>query len=254
MIVDQVIYGSANRARMKGYQLLGQSGGIDSDLAKEFCRWAPSHGSLGNSAEAWGLSSFPLGERHFAIARTIHGAPEYSGRGGLAVVTRAIIFTKNQLAQFEYDAVAVARTALALGQLVLPAAFPPSLPELALPDRCLPMEQPESDFGDLGEPKLPPHAVKWVARETVSLLQHHPKIMICGVCDPLPILYLLFELLDPEQRLETSFACGIGRSSRREYKVQFTEEPLDASLGRQLAKQSITAIDVTRVAEVSGQP
>lgn len=253
MIVDQVIYGSANRARMKGYQLLGQSEGVDSDLAKEFCRWAPSHGSLGNLPEAWGLSFFPLGDRAYAIARTMHGAPEYSGRGGLAVVTRALILTKDQLAQFQNNPVSVAQTAMALGHLLLPVTFPPTLPDLMLPDCCLPMDQPVSDFGDQCEPRLPPHAVNWVARETMSLLTHHPKIMICGVCDPLPILYLLFDALDPDHRMDTSFACGIGRSSRREYRVQFIEESLDASLGRQLAKQSITPIDLTRVADVIEQ-
>ena len=232
---------------MKGYQLLGQSDGVDGRTAKAFCRWAPSHGALGSDSEAWGLSFFPLSDSKFAIARTIHGGPEYSGRGGLSVVTRAIVFSDRQLENYENDPIALARTSLALGHLILPAVQSASLPVVSLPDHSLPLEQPESDFANQADPQLPHHAVKWVARETASLLKHGNRVMICGDCDPLPILFLLFELLDIEARPEVSFACGLGRSTRREYRVQFTNEPYDSSLQRQLKTQSISAIDLARV-------
>lgn len=232
---------------MKGYQLLGQSEGIDSRTAKEFCRWAPSHGALGSSPDAWGLSFFPLSDDSFAIARTMHGGPEYSGRGGMAVVTRALVVSRRQLAEFENDPIALARTALALGHLIFPASIPKVLGEIVIPNRSLPFDLPESDFADRTEPLLPPHAVRWVARESASLLKSQAQVMICGPCDPLPILFLLFDLLDADQRSGISFACGLKRTARREYRIQFTDEKLDAALQRQLTLQSITPIDLNRV-------
>ena len=247
MFIDQIVYGSANRAHMKGYQVLGQSEGVDNEVTKRFCRYAPSHGTLGKSPDAWGLSFFPVDDSRFAIARSMHGGPEYSGRGGLTVVTRALIVTSSQLSLYSNDPISFARTAMALGHLILPDAMPQNLPVIEIPDRPLPMEQPQSDFADLSEPALPAHAVKWVAREAFSMLNDGSQVMICGVCDPLPILYLMYELISAGNRPLISFASGIQRSSRRSYRVQFTDEPLDPSLSRQLSKQAIAPIDLERV-------
>ncbi|TWT88058.1 GAP1-N2 domain-containing protein [Stieleria varia] len=247
MILDQLIYGSANRNRMKGYQLLGQSDGVDTRTAKQFCRWAPSHGALGTEVDSWGLSFFPLENDLHCIARTMHGAPEYSGRGGMSVVTRGLVISSSQLSKFDNDPIALARTAFALGHLILPANTNQTPVAVSLPTKSFPMEMPISGFANESEPLLPEHAVRWVARETASLLKIHERVMICGACDPLPILYLLFELLDSDVRPSISFACGLQRSTRRLFRVQFTDEKLDHAMQRQLAQQSIATIDLSRV-------
>lgn len=252
MQVDQISYGSAKRRRMKGYQIMGKSPGIDSNLSSAFCRWAPSHNSLevaGDEApeQAWALSFFSLSQTHFAIARSMHGGPEYSGRGGLAVVTSALVMTRTQLSQYDFHAVNVSRTAMALGHLILPLDRGESLPTATLPRAPFTLPQPASDFADRGEPRLPSHVVNWVARESCSLLRDRRKVMIVGLCDPLPILTLLLDQLSPSERAETSFASGLKPSNRREFRVQFTCQEMTPKLQKEMDRSGIAAIDLKRV-------
>ena len=247
MLLDQLTYGSANRSRMKGYQVLGQSEGVDGKTAKEFCRWAPSHGALGSDVDAWGLSFFQLARGTYCLARTMHGGPEYSGRGGLAVFTRALVVSARQLRRYDNDPIALARTAFALGHLILPETVSQSLAAAPLPDRPLPMDAPTSGFAAEHQPILAEHVVKWVARESASLLKQHGRVMVCGPCDALPILHLLFELVDEDARPEISFACGLQKSNHRRFQMQFTNQILDPSLQRQLAQQDIAPIDLSKV-------
>ncbi|KAA5544596.1 hypothetical protein FYK55_09795 [Roseiconus nitratireducens] len=252
MDVGQITYGSVKRSRMKGYQIIGKSSTIDSNLAGSFCKWAPSHDSLevaeGQSPQdAWALSFFPLVNDHFAVARTVHGGPEYSGRGGLSVVTSALIFSREQMESYQYDAIAIARTALTLGSLILPIGKEESLPEVTLPGKLLPLPAPRSDFIDSTPAMLPAHAVNWVAREASSMLRDDQKVMICGRCDPLPILTLLIDQLKPEERAEVSFACGLRSSSRRDFQVQFTHQALQPRSEKELSRSGICPIDLRRV-------
>ena len=252
MQVDQVHYGSAKGRRMKGYQIIGKSLGVDANLSSAFCRWAPSHNSLERASgealeQAWGFSFFPLSDSHFAIARSMHGGPEYSGRGGLAVVTRALVMTHRQLLQYEHHAVDVCRTAMALGHLILHRDCGDSLPTVTLPRSPFPLMQPLSDFADWGAPRLPSHVVNWVARESCSLLRDNRKVMVVGCCDPLPILTLLLDQLSPSERTDTSFACGLKPSNRREFRMQFTYQCMTPKLQKELDRSDIAAIDLERV-------
>ena len=252
MQVEQIIYGSANRSRMKGYQIIGKSPGVDAALASEFCKWAPSHNSLEMKEEseltdAWGLSCFALPDYRYAIARSIHGGPEYSGRGGFAVVTNALVLTRKQLQQFAFDALAVARTAITLGQLILQVAPEEELPQVALPSQAINMPAPQSDFADSSLPILPSHAVSWVAREARSLLGDNRKVMIVGDCDPLPILAELMEESSSNERSQISFACGLKPSNRRDFRLQFTYQPMSHKLQRELERSGTASIDLARV-------
>lgn len=99
MQVEQITYGSVKRRRMKGYQIIGKSPGVDATMSSAFCQWAPSHNSIDVGSnhviqDAWGLSFFPLSEFHHSVARSVHGGPEYSGRGGFSVVTSALVMTQ----------------------------------------------------------------------------------------------------------------------------------------------------------------
>ena len=252
MEIEQVTYGSINRSRMKGYQVIGKSPGVDAAMASAFCNWAPSHNSLEvgedqTTRDAWALSFFPLLDNHFAIARSMHGGPEYSGRGGLAVNTSALVLSRKQMASLGYDAIGLSRTALTFGHLILQLDPDETLPEVTLPSQLLNLPTPRTDFIDSGEPALPNHAVSWIARESCSLLRDERKVMIVGRCDPLPILSLLFEQLKAAERREVSFACGLRASSRRDFRVQFTSQPMSAKLQRELDRSGIIAIDIDRV-------
>jgi hypothetical protein len=252
MQVDQISYGSVKRRNMKGYQIIGKSHGVDAALSGAFCRWAPSHNALEGapdetSEDAWALSFFPISESRFAIARTVHGGPEYSGRGGLTVMTTALLIAKEQFEQYENHAVDVARTAMALGHLILRPDSSESLPTVTMPKTPLALRLPVSDWSDNGVPRLPAHAVQWVARESCSLLRDNRRVMIVGPCDPLPILTLLLDQLSAEERPRISFACGLKPSNRREFCLQFTHQEMTPKLQRELARQGIEAIDLVRV-------
>ena len=254
MQVEQISYGSLKRRRMKGYQIIGKSPGVDSPMAGAFCKWAPSHNSIETvddqpPTDAWGLSFFSLTDRNYAIARTVHGGPEYSGRGGLAVVTNALVLSSKQMAAFEFHAIDLARTAIALGKLVLQLDNDESLPAVTLTGQPIALHPPESDFTDSTPPLLPRHAVNWIARESVSLLRDERRIMIVGRCDPLPILTLLLDQLKPPERAEASFACGLKPSNRREFRLQFTQERMSPKLQKELDRSGIIAIDIAKVLE-----
>ncbi|OYP28328.1 hypothetical protein [Rhodopirellula sp. MGV] len=252
MLVEQITYGSANRSRMQGYQIIGQSAGIDATLSTSFCKWAPSHNSIETTPNrdlqsAWGLSFFALSDSHHAVARSIHGAPEYSGRGGFSVVTNALVATRRQLMQYGFHAIDFARTALALGHLILPADENHQLPQSEMTDKPISMPLPESDFADSTPATLPSHAVNWIARETVSLLRDRHKVMIVGQCDALPILTLVFDQLNPSERSTTSFACGLKQSGQRDFRVQFLHEEMTPKLKMELERSGIVPIDIARV-------
>ena len=252
MQVEQITYGSLKRNRMKGYQIIGKSSGVDATIASEFCKWAPSHNSLEYNSDqeaqdAWGLSFFALSDFYYGIARSVHGGPEYSGRGGFAVVTSALIVARKQLAAYEFHGVDLARTALALGNLILPLGEDQNLPQVVLTHRPISFPQPVSDFVDSTPAQLPGHAVNWIARETVSLLRDHRKVMIVGKCDPLPILTQMLDQLSVSERGETSFACGLKPSSRRDFRVQFTQELMSPKLQKELERSGIAPIDIARV-------
>ncbi len=252
MQVEQISYGSVNRSRMKGYQVIGKSAGVDTNIATAFCQWAPSHNSLETSGDqtlldASGLSFFALSEFRYAIARSVHGGPEYSGRGGLSVVTSALVMTRRELVSYDFHAVDVARTALAFGHLILPIDKDETLPCVTLTRRALPLALPKSDFSNSTPEKLPSHAIQWIARETASLLRDDRKVMIVGDCDPLPVITLIFDQLNNTERAETSFAFGIKPSSRRDFRVQFTQQRMSPRLQREMDRAGIAAIDVSRV-------
>lgn len=237
---------------MKGYQIIGKSAGIDAGIAGSFCKWAPSHDSLEvmeeqELADAWGLSFFPLGDTHIVIARSMHGGPEYSGRGGLAVVTSALVMTRKQFAQYSSHAIDVARTAITLGYLILPAGQEDVLSPARMTGKPISLPMPKSDFSDGSESQLPSHVTRWVARESCSLLRDGRKIMIVGPCDPLPILTTLLDELKPNERSAISFACGIKSSNRRDFRLQFTFERMTPKLRKELERTGVIAIDLAQV-------
>lgn len=252
MQIEQITYGSVKRTRMKGYQIIGKSPGVDSTTSSVFCQWAPSHnsievGSKQDIQDAWGLSCFPLSDYHFAIARSVHGGPEYSGRGGFAVVTSALVMTRNQLAAYDFHAIDVARTAITLGNLILTTQRDDGLPMITLTRRPLSLPQPISDFTDSTPALLPGHAVNWIARETVSLIRDNRKVMVVGKCDPLPILTQLLDQFSAKERSNISFACGLKPSNRRDFKVQFTQDVMSPRMQKELERSGIVAIDIARV-------
>lgn len=109
--VEQAVFTSSNRDRMKGYQSVAKSAGIDRRLSQEIGRWAPTRNSSENP-DAWTLNCYPLANDFFAITRTTLGGPEYSGRGGTQVDTVILALRNEQLEPYRFNAVTLCRTAM----------------------------------------------------------------------------------------------------------------------------------------------
>ena len=163
------------------------------------------------------------------------------------MVTSALVMTRKQLAAYEFHAVDIARTAITLGNLILRIERDENLSAVTLTNRPFSLPQPQSDFTDSTPARLPGHAVNWIARETVSLIRDNRKVMIVGKCDPLPILTLLLDQLTPKERCETSFACGLKPSSRRDFRIQFTQDLMSPKMQKELDRSGIVPIDIARV-------
>ncbi len=137
MQVEQAVFASSDRGSVKGYQLVGQSAGVDLADALEVTRWAPTQ--LPDDACDKGIvSSWTLASGTVVVARTVCGGPEYSNRGGMHVVTSFLLLQSHQFLAYDCNAIAIAKTSLALGFLRLPVDIHRNrLPAVALPGQSL---------------------------------------------------------------------------------------------------------------------
>ena len=235
MWAEQAVFASAERQHRKGYQLVARSDGIDAAIAQELCRWAPSHGALVDpEPHAWSLTYFPADDRHIAVARTTYGGAEYSGRGGMEVVTAFLVLPFDEFARYDNDPVALARTALALGYLRLPDASNDHRSRVRIPDRPVPIRCPDdqtcrdeesgSRFG-----------------EAFELLRRHRRVVVLGEPDPLAVAHRLIGRLEPEVRFGLTFTTGLTWSMQREFQLQFLPTA-DPGLRQRLFTQNIDCI------------
>ena len=255
MSVDQITYGSVDRMRMKGYQIIGKSAGIDQAMSSSFCKWAPSHSSLEvdqfeNNVDAWGLSYFPINDQQFALARSVHGAPEYSGRGGLTVMTRALVLNRQQMRQYEGQVVNLARIAMSLGGLILGDSANEVLEPFEIPENGFHLSELASDFTDSTEPVLEYGVQRAIVQHIQLLIQRGARVMVIGRCDPLPILSNVFSGLETQRRIATSFACGLKPTNRRVFQLQFTQETLSQRQHKELQRSNLEIIQIEDVLQM----
>lgn len=230
MRVEQAVYASAESSRMKGYQLVSRSEGIDRAMAHGLCRWAPSHAALADPGpNAWSLNYFRVDPGHVAVARTTLGAAEYSGRGGRDVVTLFLVVSTYDFAGYDYDAVALARTALALGYLRLPNSPRATVTPVRLPDRAVPLTE---------SPRSADDAVGGLLDQTRELLLDARRVAVIGCPDPLAAVEQLLAEMPEPVRSEISFATALNWSVRREFQLQFLPA-VDPGLQQKLAAEGI---------------
>ena len=255
MQLEQAIFTSSQRSRIKGYQLVCRSAGIDRNMAQELCRWSPSQ--LPDSADQndWFLSVYPLSHGFTAIARTVWGGPEYSCRGGNRVVTLICLISTQQLAAYRNDPVLVASTALSLGHLRMPLEIPRSLETLTLPDVPIsgcsdskstnasrtgpvpdstPSWAPNLGAGDLQSAS--PNASLIIG--TAELVNTGQRVALIGVEQPLDFLRELLPQLGGEIRTSLSFTTGLQPSSQRPFHMHFVSD-VDMRLQASLDGQGI---------------
>lgn len=129
MPVDQAIFTSINRRGKSGYQLASRSPGVTESEATALTKWCPSHGALnGDRANCVSVNFHGLPGGRYALSRTCEGPPEYSGRGGRQVFTRAVLVDPETYRRSGHRPFLLYRDALALGHLTYVAAPEPALP------------------------------------------------------------------------------------------------------------------------------
>ncbi len=221
MQVSQLIYGSTGQGNLRGYQLLGRSPGVSESIVREFCRWAPSHDSLQRHApHAWSLNFFPLAADTWAIARSVYGGPEYSGRGGMQIVTIALLLDREQFAAYQNRPVDVARTAMSLGQLILPSATRGSLPVVSLPRIPFPSSP------------INRNSLENSICDLVRSVEDGQRAYLLCDRDPIDVLDNVYQRLDPLTRLNTSFVTGLKPSVHRDVQLQFVLDADDLTISR----------------------
>ena len=133
MKADQAIFTSINRRGKAGYQLASRSPGVTDAEAAALTRWCPSHGGLiADDRNRVSVNFHALPGGRYALSRTCEGRPEFSGRGGRQVYTRAVLFDADLLHRSSYRPFLIYRDALALGWLHYDPAPPAAVPRAEL--------------------------------------------------------------------------------------------------------------------------
>ncbi len=240
--VEQAVFASSDRGRMKGYQIVSKSPGVDRPCSQELCRWAPSQ-LLDNDPESWTINCFPVSADFVAVTRTVLGGPEYSGRGGTQVVTLILLLRDEQFMQYQGNAISVARTAMANGNLMLPLNMGcEELPLMNLPGRPF-VEPPDDHDNQSGDkPKN-----EWLTTAS-DLIAQGRRIAVIGLTKPADGVEQLIARLPLETRKTFSFTTGLAPAVRRPFQAHFL--PIeDAARQRTLDAQQIV-----RVSATTGQP
>lgn len=236
MQVEQAVFASSDRGRMKGYQLVSKSPGVDREVSQELCRWAPTQ-MMSNDPDEWTINYFPVTPEFVAVTRTVLGGPEYSRRGASQVVTLILLLRDTQFEFYDYNPVAVSKTAMAMGYLRLPLNMEQEqIPQATLPIR--PIIEPhasiqhETSEGDSYS----------VLDEVRELLVDSRRVAVVGCPKPYEAVHRLIQSIPLNCRKEISFTTGLSPSVRRPFQAQFLTSA-DNSLQKTLESQSIAVLD-----------
>lgn len=232
MLVEQAVFTSARTHKVQGYHLVARSPGIDESLARSLTLWCPSHGAIaGPEPDADSLNYHPLENGYFALSRTMFGGPEYSARGGLQVVTRALVLRPDQLDGYDHNPLTFAQHLIALGHLRFDATAPADLEPLDVPRRCVATAEPSSSgagwSGLLGE--------------LMRITSSNGRSCVVGLDDPLLVLSSVILRTPPRRRTEITFTTGLKPSKHRPVQLQFLPS-IDAKLKHQLESEQLEVL------------
>jgi hypothetical protein len=210
---DQAIFTSLERRGKAGYHVVARSPGVTDGEAAAVARWCPSHGGLTvDEANRAGLSFHRLAAGRFALARTVLGRPEFSGRGGRQVYSHVLLFELDTLKRVGFRPFLLYRDALALGHFVYRPEPPASLPRVRLcsyhPKRTT--EAWSATARALGVP---------VFDSILTQLNAGQPVVLPFAGDRVALAESLVGELDPETLLATSFATSLQPSSVRPFTL-----------------------------------
>jgi hypothetical protein len=227
VFVQQAIFTSTRTKKSQGYHVVAVSPGVDENVVRMLSSWGPSHAALlSDEPDAESLNFHPLVNDWFAVSRTVHGGPEYSGRGGLEVYTHFLLVRANQLEGYEYDTLRFARTAQTLGHL----RFRPN------PSDVLSIiDMPDHPLVDVA---IPQELVRVPIHDILRILKLQNRVAVLGLANPLPTLSLILKETPSTERLALSYCTGLRPSVDRGFRVHFSSLS-DSSLKAQLATHGI---------------
>lgn len=212
MQVEQAIFTSVRNGRVQGYQLAARSEGVDDRLAQALIRWGPSHAALCETEPTAESVNFHLVcNGQFALSRTVYGGAEYSDRGGFQLFTQFALFDGEQLANYDFNPVALFRHARTEGGWQWSPGFSPHLPALTLPDPTAATfwESPTRRNDD------------GFARELLDRISRRERLAVTSCHHPLPMLQRIFQNVREQQRLEISFTTGLKPTANRPFLLHF---------------------------------
>jgi hypothetical protein len=232
--LEQAVFASSDRGRMKGYQLVSKSPGVDRESSQELCRWAPTQIPSDNPAN-WTINYFPISDETVAVTRTVLGGPEYSGRGGTQVVTLILLLTNEQFDSYSYNPIVVAKTAMAMGYLKLPMDMAcEQLPLAELP--TIPLVDPWNSRDEREQ-----DSYRQLLDEVTELLMDSRRVAVVGLQKPIDAVERLVPRLTPEARRNFSFTTGLSPAVRRPFQAHFLSDS-DVTKKRTLDAQSIIRV------------
>ncbi|QEG41039.1 GAP1-N2 domain-containing protein [Roseimaritima ulvae] len=245
LTVEQAVFASSDRGRLKGYQLVARSSGIDAALGQELCRWAPTK-FPSHDSEQWTLNYYPINQDRVAVTRTVLGGPEYSGRGGTQVVTLILVLDKPTFVAYGCNPIHVAKHALAMGALSLPLELVhDALPPATLPSEPI-VEAPQWRLGDGASAPI----CESLCAQIIHLVNQSQRIAVVGLQNPIDALSHLLPMLSPEQRWNLSFTTGLAPTAVRPFQLHCLTTA-DAARQRTLDAQDIVRVDATAVGTTS---
>lgn len=235
MLADQAIFTSERTRRVHGYHIVARSSGVDDGIVQELTRWGPAHGALAESDPDFeSLNFHPLAGEKFGVTRTVYGAPEYSSRGGLQIVTLILVLAREQFAGYDNNPLAVAHIARSLGHLRWQPETPRELPRIHLPDES-PAAAARTDPEDTADDQI-----LQILEQARNLLEEGRDVALAGLEEPEAMLARLLLQIDRERRLEVSYTTGLKPSLNRPFRLQCLRGEEDQH--RRLESQNITVI------------
>ncbi len=231
MKVEQAVFASSDRGNVKGYQLVAQSAGIDSAQAIEITRWAPTR-LPSDASDHWTISAWTLPDNTVAVTRTVYGGPEYSERGGIQVVTLFLLLGGEQFRAYDYNAISVVKTAMALGYLRLPFDMPRrELPRVGLPGHPI-IESARIGYQANTNP------YRALLDRISAALADSKRVAVVGLSDQIGAVEELISRMTFAQRRNFSFTTGLSPSIRRPLQAHFYRRP-DMARQRTLEAEDI---------------
>ncbi len=209
--------------------MVARSRGIDDDIAQALCQWSPTHDGLFDSSEsANSLNYFLIGERHFAISKSVVGGTEYSGRRAFQTVTTILVGEREDLSVYQCNPISLARMALSMGWLRLIVDYDDPMEFVELPANNLPELMPAN------------HSDEMVDRAATALTSGK-RIAIVGAANPVQSLLRIFAQIPTELRITTSFSTGVKASTFRPFQIHFFNQ-IDNRLRDFLTQQRIVTL------------